>query len=54
MLDITVNITADVAKGLKEHTKLFGQKDLQGMYPTGENVERIVMDYTSICDTLDQ
>ena len=54
MLDTIVNITADVAKGLKEHIKLFGQKGLQGMYPAGENVERMVMDYTSICDTLDQ
>ena len=53
MVDVIVNITG-VAKGLKEHIKLFGQKGLQGMYPMGENVERIVMDYTSICDTLDQ
>ena len=54
MLDTIVNITADVAKGLKEHIKLFGQKELQGMYPAGETVERMVMDLTSICDTLDQ
>ena len=32
---------------------MFGQKDLQGMYPTRENVERMVMDYTSICNVLD-
>ena len=51
MLDIIVNITANVAKGLNEHIKLFGQKGLQQMYSTGENVEHIVMDYTSIYNT---
>ena len=33
MLDIIVNITPNVAKGLKEQIKLFGEKGLQGMYP---------------------
>ena len=54
MLNISVNITTDIVKGLKEHMTLFGQKGLQGMYPTGENVEWMVMDYTSICDTFNQ
>ena len=54
MLDIIVNITVDVVKGLKKHIKSFGQKDLQGMYPAGKNVEWMVMNYQSICDTLYQ
>ena len=54
MLDIIGNITTNVAKGLKEQIKLFGQKGLQEMYPTGESVEHMVLDYTSICNTVDQ
>ena len=44
MLDAIVNTTTDVAKGLKDQIKMFGQKGIQGMYPTGENVERMVVD----------
>ena len=40
VLDIIVNITANVAKSLKEYIKLFGQKGLQGMYPAGGNLKR--------------
>ena len=54
MLDIIGNITTNVAKGLKEQIKLFGQKGLQEMYPTGESVEHMVLDYTSICNMVDQ
>jgi hypothetical protein len=31
MLDIIVSITVDMAKGLKEYIKVFGQKSLQEM-----------------------
>jgi hypothetical protein len=33
MLDVIVNITDDVAAGLKSRIKAFGQKGLSGMYP---------------------
>ena len=54
MLHIIINITPDVASGLKDRIKLFATKGLRGLYPKGENVERMVLDYTSICDSLDQ
>ena len=54
MVGIIVNITIDVPKGLKEQIKLFGQMGTPRSVPRVENVERIVLDYTNICDTLDQ
>ena len=54
MLDIIINITPDVASGLKTRIKLFGDKVLKGLYPKGDNVERLVLDYASIFHSLDQ
>ena len=54
ILDVIVNITYDMVKGLREHIKLFDQKGLQGMYPMMENVGWMMIDYTNICDTLYQ
>ena len=54
MLDIIVNITPDVASGLKDRIKLLVSKGLNRFYPKGENVERLVLDYSSICHSLDQ
>ena len=54
MLDIIINITPDVADGLKTRIKLFGDKGINGLYPKGENVYRLVLDYGSICHSLDQ
>ena len=48
MLDIIINITPDVAAGLKTRIKFFGEKSLKGLYPKGENVERLVLDYGRI------
>ena len=44
----------DVAAGLKTHSKFFGEKGLKGLYPKGENVDRLVMYYGSICHSLGQ
>ena len=54
LLDVIVNITANVTKGLKEQIKLFDQRGLLGRYSAGENMERVLLDYTSTCNTLDQ
>ena len=54
ILDVIVNITPDVAAGLKARIKTFGQKGLRGVYPRGENVERMVLDISSVADALDQ
>ena len=54
MLAVIANITGNVAAGLKSRIKTFGQKGLSGMYPRGENVERMVLDISSIADVLDQ
>ena len=54
MLDFIINITPDVAAGLKTCIKLFGEKGLNGLYPKVENVERLVLDYGSIRHSLDQ
>ena len=40
MLYIIINITPDVAAGLKTRVKLFGEKGIKGLYPKVENVER--------------
>ena len=53
MLDSIAIITANITESLKEHIKFVGQKGFQGVYHKGENVEWMVMDYTSICNTLD-
>ena len=54
MLDIIINITPDVAAGLKTCIKLFWEKGLNGLYPKGDNIYRLVLDYGSICHSLDQ
>ena len=54
MLDIIVNISNDVAAGLKYRIKTFGQKGLSGMYQHGDNVKRMVLEISSIANTLDQ
>ena len=54
MLDILINVTPDVAKGLKEQLKLFGEKGLKGCYPGGENVEAMANDVLSICEVLER
>ena len=53
MLHTIINITPDVASGLKDCIKLSATKGLRGLYPKRENVERMVLDYTIICDSLD-
>ena len=35
MLDIIINITPDVAAGLKNHIELFGEKGIKGFYLKG-------------------
>ena len=54
MLDIIVNITPDVAEGLKEQLKQLGAKGLKGCYPGNENVESLATDVLSICEVLAQ
>ena len=54
MLDIIVNIIHNVASGLNDRIKLFGSNDLSGLHPKGENVEMLVLDYSSIYHSLDQ
>ena len=54
MLDVIVNITDNVTAGLKSRIKAFRQKGLSGMYLRGENVEKMVLDMSSIADALDQ
>ena len=54
MLNIIISITPDVAYGLKTRIKLFEEKGLKGLYSKGENFERLVLNYGSICQSLDQ
>ena len=54
MLDIIINVTPDIAAGLNTHIKLLGDKGIKGLYPKGENVDMLVLDYGSICHILEQ
>ena len=54
MLNIIISITPDVASGLMTRIKLFEEKGLKGLYSKGENFERLVLNYGSICQSLDQ
>ena len=54
MLDIIVNITPDVAKGLKELLKQLTDKGTKGCYPGSENVESLAVDVLHICEVLEQ
>ena len=53
MLDIIINITPDVAAGLNIRIKLFGENGLKGLYPKGVNFDSLVLNYGSICHSLD-
>ena len=53
MLDIIINITPDVAVGLKTSIKFFGEKGFKGLYLKGDNVEILVMNYGNICFSID-
>ena len=52
MLDIIVNITPDVAKGLKEQLKYIANEGIKGCYPGSENVESLAVDVASICEVM--
>ena len=39
ILDTIINITPDVAAGLRKQIKTFGEKDVAGIYPKGKNIE---------------
>ena len=54
MLNVIVNITSNVAAGLKTRIKTFGQRGLSGMYLRRENVKRMVLNISSIPNTLNQ
>ena len=54
ILGIIINISPDVAAGLKTRINVFGEKELKGLYPKGENVERLVLYYGSICHNIEQ
>ena len=54
MLDIIINITPDVAAGLKICIKLLGDNGLKGFYPKGVNFDSLVLNYGSICHSLDR
>ena len=54
MLDTIINITPDVAAGLRKRIKTFGEKGVAGIYPKGENIERVVLNLSSISHSLDQ
>ena len=53
MLDIIINITPDIAAGLNIHIKLFGENGLKGLYPKGVHFDSLVLNYGSICHSLD-
>ena len=50
VFNVIINITDEVTAGLKSRIKTFGQKGLSEMYLRGENVERMVLDISSITD----
>ena len=54
ILGIIINISPDVAAGLKTRINVFGEKGLKGLYPKGDNVERLVLYYGSICHNIEQ
>ena len=54
MLDTIINITPDVAASLRKRIKAFGEKGVAGIYPKGKNIERVVLDLSSICHSLNQ
>ena len=54
MLDTIINITPGDDASLRKRIKTFGEKGVAGIYPKGENIERVVLDLSSICHSLDQ